>query len=797
MATDLERLVVQLSADFKSFEKGLARAQGVSNRQFSAIEARARKLNSNLSSIGQQAANSLIAPLSSIGAALGVREIARYADTWTEAGNKIRAAATSAGVSARSLDQLKEGANNARTDLSSYVDLYARLIRSASGVVKSEQDIADMTNIVAKAFKAGGASASEQAAGILQLGQALGSGVLQGDELRSLRENAPILAQAIATEFKTTIAGLKQLGADGELVSDRVAKAILGAQKPIEAQFKATNATIGDAITNINNEFLAYIGNADASAGASQKLVEALQFLSDNFGTVADAVVQFATVLIAALTGRALLGVVAGLGNAVVALGAFLTALRAGTLVAAGFTAALGPIGLLAGAAAAAIYLLSDSQAEAKGAAGSFQVSIKDNESALRNATDATYAQVDALRQLIAAQAQAARAEATQAEADYMVANARRVAFRGATGGYEFAPFKYDTEVSKAKADELGAAAGLLEKQLAEADKLLVKKPSGFGNGSGTLPDKDGKSKKTRQNEYERDVERVIQNTAALVAETEAQRQLNPLINDYGYAAEKARLERELLTAAEEAGKEVTPQLRAEISALADQYALAGVESAKLAESQDELKQSFEDMRDLGKDVMGGFINDLIQGKSASEALAGALGKVGDKLLELAMNDLFGKSGSGGLGLLGSLFGFGGGGQSAFTFAPGMGLWSDGGYTGDGGKDTPAGTVHKGEYVFSKAAVQKAGVANLDAMHRNLKGFASGGAVSMPVLPRIQSPANQNSAPQFTFAPTIDARGASVEAVARLEQVVARQQREFSANVVSTVRKMRPANVKV
>ena len=48
-------------------------------------------------------------------------------------------------------------------------------------------------------FKAGGAAASEQAAGILQLSQALGSGLLQGDELRSLRENAPLLAQAGTT----------------------------------------------------------------------------------------------------------------------------------------------------------------------------------------------------------------------------------------------------------------------------------------------------------------------------------------------------------------------------------------------------------------------------------------------------------------------------------------------------------------------------------------------------------------------------------------------------------------------
>ncbi len=166
--------------------------------------------------------------------------------------------------------------------------------------------------------------------------------MLQGDELRSLRENAPILAQAIADEFGVTIAQLKELGANGELVSERVFRAIIKAQKPIERQFQATNSTIKDAMTRINNEFTAYIGNADQSAGASAKLVEALQFLADNFKSTADTVVQFATLIIGALTGRAILGMVAGLGNAVIALGTFLTAVRAGTIAVTGFTAALG-----------------------------------------------------------------------------------------------------------------------------------------------------------------------------------------------------------------------------------------------------------------------------------------------------------------------------------------------------------------------------------------------------------------------------------------------------------------------
>ncbi len=207
MATNLESLVVQFSADFKRLENAINRQRGQFTRQMRQMEKSAdvsvQRINAALGNIGKGTMRDLAAPLTGISAALGTRELMQYADAWTQAGNLIRSSATAAGVGARSLNELKDGANEARTSLEAYTDLYARLIRSASAVAKSEDEIALATSLVSKAFKAGGASAQEQAAGILQLGQALGSGVLQGDELRSLRENAPVIAKAIADEFKT------------------------------------------------------------------------------------------------------------------------------------------------------------------------------------------------------------------------------------------------------------------------------------------------------------------------------------------------------------------------------------------------------------------------------------------------------------------------------------------------------------------------------------------------------------------------------------------------------------------
>ncbi|WGG61866.1 tape measure protein [Brucella intermedia] len=762
MATDLERLVVQLSADIKKYENAMNRATGVANRQMRRIEqttsASVRRINDALSNVGKGAFSNLTAPLTGIGAALGTRELMQYADAWTQAGNLIRASATAAGVGARSLNELKEGANEARTSLETYTELYARLIRSASGVAKSEEEIALATNLVAKAMKAGGASAQEQQASLIQLGQALGSGVLQGDELRSLRENAPVIAKAIADEFKVSIAGLKKLGEEGKLTSDRVFKAILNAQKPIEAQFKATNATIADAFTQLNNEFTAYIGNADKSAGASAQLVKALQFVADNFKEVADVVAAFATVLITAFTGRAIAGVVVGLGNAVVALGAFLTALRTGTGVAMAFSASLGPIGLLAGAAAGAVYLLYNSMSSGDRAASSFGSAIDANKTALEGAATASRQYQTELVKQISLQLEAAKAAYAQASADADAADERAKSFYRMTG-LKFDPLEYAAESAGNNAIALAGAVDQLEVQQKRAEKILSSTPTGFGNGTGYTPEdkKKGRTKKTPAERFDDSLQRVSDRTSALVAETEAMRQLNPLINDYGYAAEKARTEQELLNAAQKAGVAITPELKAQIKQTADQWAYATAEANKLAEAQDKIKQRAEEWQDAQKDALRGIVDDLIQGKSAAEAFAGALQKIANKLLDMAFDDLF----------TGLFKGSGGGGGFLSGLIPGF---------AKGTNSAPRGLAVVGEN--GPELVRFNGGEQVIPNHK----------LNAPTLPNLRGAATSGGG-NFTYAPQIDARGADQAGLAQLTAELQRQKAELPATVLATMRK--------
>ncbi|WP_163269665.1 hypothetical protein [Chelativorans alearense] len=145
-----------------------------------------------------------------------------------------------------------------------------------------------------------------------------------------------------------------------------------------------------------------------------------------------------------------------------------------------------------------------------------------------------------------------------------------------------------------------------------------------------------------RLDELQRAIELMRERTTALAAMTAAQAGINPLIDDYGFAVERASAVVELENAAKKAGLEITPELATQINTLATAYADASSQAEQLAKSQDKARESAEGMRDLGKSAMSGFIQDLQAGKSASEALANALQKVADKLLEVALNTPFG-----------------------------------------------------------------------------------------------------------------------------------------------------------
>ena len=146
-----------------------------------------------------------------------------------------------------------QSAQDARVPLNDFANSVVKLGQLAGRSFANNGEIVKFNNLMAKSFKLSGSSAQETAAAMYQLNQAMASGRLQGDEFRSIRENAPMLAQGIAKAMGVGIESLKKLGAEGKITADVIRKAVFGMENDINSSFKQLPMTWRDVWTNMLN----------------------------------------------------------------------------------------------------------------------------------------------------------------------------------------------------------------------------------------------------------------------------------------------------------------------------------------------------------------------------------------------------------------------------------------------------------------------------------------------------------------------------------------------------------------
>ena len=140
-------------------------------------------------------------------------------------------------------------AQSSGADYGAQLDSIAKLKMLTNGLFNDNEAV-KFTSTLDKAFKVSGTSAEEAKSAMFQLNQAMTSGKLQGDEFRSVMENAPILAQKIAESMGVSMAQLKKLGSEGKITSDVIKKAVLGSADEIDAQYSKMPLTFGKVWQN-------------------------------------------------------------------------------------------------------------------------------------------------------------------------------------------------------------------------------------------------------------------------------------------------------------------------------------------------------------------------------------------------------------------------------------------------------------------------------------------------------------------------------------------------------------------
>jgi tape measure domain-containing protein len=244
-------------------------------------------------------------------------------------------------------------ANASHQGLGEVATLYTRMALATANLNVSQQQLADVTKTVALATALSGASASESSAGLQQFAQAMGAGRLQGDELRSVLENMPILTKVFVDAAGGSIAKLREMATNGELTTQWLVDAITKAQDTIEKQAAAMPIAVGRAMTDMRNSASIYIDSVNQATGATDIIAGSIQWLDKNLDMVAKGGVMSLAAALSVLAGRGITAAKASVVEFISKLGAASAAAAANTMALSTNAAALSGYGMAATSTAA------------------------------------------------------------------------------------------------------------------------------------------------------------------------------------------------------------------------------------------------------------------------------------------------------------------------------------------------------------------------------------------------------------------------------------------------------------
>ena len=170
--------------------------------------------------------------------------LVRYGDAWQGMSNRLRLFAKDAKEVAETQEALFKLANQTRSAMGPTVELYQRFAMANETLGLTQTELLKVTKTVNEAIQISGVTSEAASAAITQLGQGMASGVLGGDELRSVMEQVPGVAQAIADGMGITVAELRKFRKNGGIAAEEVTKALLKTEST-SAKFGNTVRTLG------------------------------------------------------------------------------------------------------------------------------------------------------------------------------------------------------------------------------------------------------------------------------------------------------------------------------------------------------------------------------------------------------------------------------------------------------------------------------------------------------------------------------------------------------------------------
>lgn len=224
-----------------------------------------------------------------VGAALSIKNIIGLADAMTQTEARLNLITGDLEKTAALQDQIMASANRSRAPYQSTADAVAKMGIMAKDAFNNTDELVAFTELINKQFTIAGASVAGQEAAMMQLTQAMASGVLRGEELNSIFEQAPTIIQTIADHLGVSVGEIRAMAAEGQITAQVVKDAMLSSADEINAQFSAMPYTFSQVWTMMQNILLEAFGPLIQVIGAGA------QWIYENWAAIEPVLVGVAT----------------------------------------------------------------------------------------------------------------------------------------------------------------------------------------------------------------------------------------------------------------------------------------------------------------------------------------------------------------------------------------------------------------------------------------------------------------------------------------------------------------------
>lgn len=239
-------------------------------------------ISNNLFGVMQGTMGRLVGPLAAFaGISFSIQSYIAMSDQLKTIEGQIKNVVKSGKETKRVEEEIYAMAGRSRQSYAESANLFTSVARNASELGKSTDDILKFTEDVSNAMLLGGGSAASQQAALVQLGQALGSGTLRGDELNSIMEQAPKLAETIAKGMGTTIGSLRKLGSEGKLTAKDVFDAVRKQSDSLKKDLGNMPWTVAQASSRIRDSVAQLFFAIENKFGFGDKMARVIATIAD------------------------------------------------------------------------------------------------------------------------------------------------------------------------------------------------------------------------------------------------------------------------------------------------------------------------------------------------------------------------------------------------------------------------------------------------------------------------------------------------------------------------------------